>query len=92
MSPTLGPSGVGVTPGSQSHAWQGLAAKWRLVTRLLSLGLCYYGMTLQHEGKWRGQEAWDIKGLPGIVGPAYSEHSQRNMYRYWAKLMGVDPT
>lgn len=42
----------------------------------------YYGMTLQHEGKWRGQEAWDIKGLPGIVGPAYSEHSQRNMYRY----------
>jgi hypothetical protein len=52
----------------------------------------YYGMTLQHEGKWCGQEAWDIKGLPGIVGPAYSEHSQRNIYRYWAKLMGVDPT
>jgi hypothetical protein len=52
----------------------------------------YYGMTLQHEGKWRGQEAWDIKGLPGIVGSTYSEHSQRNICRYWAKLMGVDPT
>lgn len=49
------------------------------LTRRLGM---YYGMTLQHEGKWRGQEAWDIKGPPGIVGPAYSEHSQRNMYRY----------
>src|SRR5918999_5433739 len=48
----------------------------------------YYGMTLQHEGKWRGQEPWNIRGLPIIVGPASSEHSQRNIYRYWAKLMG----
>lgn len=44
-------------------------------------------MTLAHEGHWPGQSVWDIEGLPGLIGPRFSEHSQRNMYKRWAELM-----
>jgi 3-phenylpropionate/trans-cinnamate dioxygenase subunit alpha len=44
-------------------------------------------MGLGYEGRWPGQEAWDVAGLPGLVGPRFSEHSQRNFYARWAALM-----
>jgi phenylpropionate dioxygenase-like ring-hydroxylating dioxygenase large terminal subunit len=47
----------------------------------------YFGMGLGHEGRWRGQEEWEIHGLPGLVGPRFSEHPQRRFYAYWAELM-----
>jgi hypothetical protein len=28
-----------------------------------------------------------VEGLPGVVGPRFSEHNQRNFYRYWAELV-----
>lgn len=45
-------------------------------------------MTLAHEGDWPGRSDWRVSGLPGFIGPQFSEHCQRNMYRYWAQLMG----
>jgi hypothetical protein len=48
-----------------------------------------FGMTLPHEGHWRDQDTWDVQGLPGLVGPEFSEHNQRQFFRYWAGLMGL---
>ncbi|HLG74717.1 MAG TPA: aromatic ring-hydroxylating dioxygenase subunit alpha [Chloroflexota bacterium] len=45
------------------------------------------GMGLHQEGRWPGQEEWDVQGLPGVVGPRFSEHVQRHFYAYWAELM-----
>jgi hypothetical protein len=47
----------------------------------------HYGMSLRQEGRWPGQEGWDIQGLPGLVGPRFSEHNQRGFYGYWQELM-----
>jgi nitrite reductase/ring-hydroxylating ferredoxin subunit len=47
----------------------------------------HYGMGLKKQGAWPGQETWDVQGLPGVVGPRFSEHNQRNFYAYWAHLM-----
>ncbi|HLH26107.1 MAG TPA: SRPBCC family protein [Chloroflexota bacterium] len=47
----------------------------------------HYGMGLRQEGRWPGQEGWDIAGLPGLVGPRFSEHNQRGFYAYWAALV-----
>lgn len=47
----------------------------------------HIGMTLAQEGSWPGQDAWKIAGLPGLVGPRFSEHAQRGMYRRWFELM-----
>jgi phenylpropionate dioxygenase-like ring-hydroxylating dioxygenase large terminal subunit len=49
----------------------------------------HYAMGLGHEGRWAGQEGWDVAGLPGLVGPHFSEHNQREFFRYWAELMGL---
>jgi len=49
-----------------------------------------YAMGLEYEGHWPGQEQWDTRGLPGLVGPRFSEHNQRNFYRYWAERMGLE--
>ena len=48
----------------------------------------YFGMGLGHEGKWAGQDEWDVDGFPGLVGPRFSEHPQRCFYGFWAELMG----
>ena len=40
--------------------------------------------------RWPDQETWDTAGLHGLVGPHFSEHSQRGYFRYWAELMGLD--
>lgn len=37
-------------------------------------------MALHYDGEWPGQEEWDVKGLPGVVGPGFSEHNQRRFY------------
>jgi hypothetical protein len=50
----------------------------------------HYAMGLGYEGRWPGQATWDAAGLPGLVGPHFSEHSQRGYFRYWAALMGVE--
>jgi hypothetical protein len=47
-------------------------------------------MKLGYDGKWRGQETWDTQGLPGLVGPRFTETNQRRFYGYWAQLMGLD--
>jgi phenylpropionate dioxygenase-like ring-hydroxylating dioxygenase large terminal subunit len=47
----------------------------------------HYAMALRQEGAWPGQEQWDVADLPGVVGPRFSEHNQRNFYRYWAELV-----
>jgi len=46
-----------------------------------------YAMALHYDGEWPDHEDWDVKGLPGVVGPGYSEHNQRRFYAYWAQLM-----
>lgn len=48
----------------------------------------FYGMSQEYEGHWPGQEGWDIQGLPGVIGPRFSEHCQRNFYRFWDETMG----
>ena len=30
-----------------------------------------------------------LQGLPGTVGPRFTEAGQRGFYRYWAELMGL---
>jgi phenylpropionate dioxygenase-like ring-hydroxylating dioxygenase large terminal subunit len=49
-----------------------------------------YQMTVNHEGAWPDQETWRAWGLPGTFAPQFSEHPQRQYYRYWAKLMGYE--
>jgi hypothetical protein len=46
-----------------------------------------FQMKLGYDGQWRGQEEWDTAGLPGLVGPRFSEANQRGFYRFWAELM-----
>ena len=46
-----------------------------------------FSMGLAQEGHWPGQEEWDVAGLPGLIGPRFSEHAQRHFYAYWAELM-----
>ena len=50
----------------------------------------HYGMSVEHDGNWPGQGEWRTEGLPGVVGPRFSESNQRRFYAHWAKLMGVD--
>jgi len=47
----------------------------------------HYGMALGHDGRWPGSENWIIGGMPGLVGPCFSEHVQRQFYQYWVELM-----
>jgi phenylpropionate dioxygenase-like ring-hydroxylating dioxygenase large terminal subunit len=47
----------------------------------------HIGMGMQVEGRWPGSDKWDTRGLPGLVGPRFSEHTQRLFYRYWSQLM-----
>ena len=49
----------------------------------------HYAMAIGHDGKWPGHEEWHVEGLPGVVGPRYTEMPQRNYYAYWARLMGI---
>jgi phenylpropionate dioxygenase-like ring-hydroxylating dioxygenase large terminal subunit len=46
-----------------------------------------YSMGLECEGDWPGKEKWMVQGLPGVIGPRFTEHGQRLFYRYWAKCM-----
>lgn len=48
----------------------------------------HYGMKLGYDGRWPGSEHWDTEGLPGLVGPRFTEQNQRLFYSYWAQLMG----
>ncbi len=47
----------------------------------------HYAMGLGYDGNWPGQEEWDVRGLPGLIGPRFSEHIQRRFYAYWAQLV-----
>ena len=46
-----------------------------------------YQMTLGREDTYPGGEAWQVAGLPGLVGYHTTEVSQRQFYRYWKELM-----
>ena len=46
-----------------------------------------YTMGLRHETSWPGSDAWETEGLPGLIGPRFSEINQRRFYAHWAKLM-----
>lgn len=46
-----------------------------------------FGMGIRQEGQWPGRETWDVEGLPGLVGPRFSEHAQRLFYAYWSHLV-----
>ncbi len=50
----------------------------------------HFGMKLGYDGRWPGSETWDTEGLPGLVGPRFTEMNQRRFYAYWAKCMGLD--
>jgi nitrite reductase/ring-hydroxylating ferredoxin subunit len=55
----------------------------------LARGLTFhFGMKAGYDGRWKNQETWDTEGLPGLVGPRFSEANQRRFYSYWARLMG----
>jgi hypothetical protein len=47
----------------------------------------HFGMGMRQEGEWPGRENWDVKDLPGLIGPRFSEHPQRRFYAYWSKLV-----
>ncbi|HLQ32710.1 MAG TPA: hypothetical protein VK457_08490, partial [Chloroflexota bacterium] len=47
----------------------------------------HFGMKLGYDGRWPGHEKWDVEGLPGLVGPRFTEQNQRLFYQYWADLM-----
>jgi phenylpropionate dioxygenase-like ring-hydroxylating dioxygenase large terminal subunit len=47
----------------------------------------HFGMGLNQEGEWPGQEGWDVQGLPGLIGPRFSEHPQRRFYGFWDELI-----
>lgn len=47
----------------------------------------HLGMGVGVEGNWPGQDQWDTRGLPGLIGPRFSEHNQRIFYRAWAESM-----
>lgn len=54
----------------------------------LNRGLTFhYGMSADEEGRWPGSEAWHTNGLPGSVGPRFTEMNQRSFYRHWHELM-----
>ena len=44
----------------------------------------HYGMGSTREGDIT------LPGYPGMIGPYYAENGQRNLYRHWAEMMGVD--
>jgi hypothetical protein len=44
-------------------------------------------MGLGDEPSLLGQEVPGQGGLPGLVGPRFTEINQREFYRYWAELM-----
>lgn len=57
----------------------------------MSQGLMYhYAMGLHVEGRWPGQDEWDVSGMPGLIGPHLWETNQRHFYAYWARLMGME--
>jgi phenylpropionate dioxygenase-like ring-hydroxylating dioxygenase large terminal subunit len=44
----------------------------------------HYGMGASREGDI------DLPGYPGLIGPYYTENGQRNLYRHWTEMMGVN--
>ena len=44
-------------------------------------------MGLGHENPHPARDQWPVDGLPGLLGPRFTEINQRQFYRYWAELM-----
>jgi phenylpropionate dioxygenase-like ring-hydroxylating dioxygenase large terminal subunit len=49
----------------------------------------HYGMGVAQEPDWPGRERWHLTGVPGRIGPEFTEANQRLFYRHWAELMGL---
>jgi phenylpropionate dioxygenase-like ring-hydroxylating dioxygenase large terminal subunit len=47
----------------------------------------HYGMAAAYDGRWPKSETWHTEGLPGSVGPRFTEMNQRMFYRHWQQLM-----
>ena len=47
----------------------------------------HYGMAAGYDGHWPNSENWKTDGLPGSVGPRFTEMNQRMFYRHWHQLM-----
>lgn len=47
----------------------------------------HYGMAAGYDGRWPNSETWNTQGLPGSVGPRFTEMNQRMFYRRWHQLM-----
>jgi dibenzofuran dioxygenase subunit alpha len=47
----------------------------------------HYGMGARYDGRWPTSEGWHTQGLPGSVGPRFTEMNQRMFYRHWQQLM-----
>ncbi len=48
-----------------------------------------YAMGIAQEPDWPGQAGWHVKGMPGRMGPEFTEANQRLFYRHWAERMGL---
>ncbi len=48
----------------------------------------HFGMGRGHEEDWPGHEKWQVEGMPGLIGPRFTEHNQRRFYSQWATYMG----
>jgi nitrite reductase/ring-hydroxylating ferredoxin subunit len=55
------------------------------VTQRLSFN---FSMGVGHERNWPGSEEWKVEGLPGLIGPRFTELNQRGFYGQWGRYMG----
>ena len=47
-----------------------------------------FSMGVGHEQSWPGSDKWRVDGLPGLIGPRFTELNQRGFYGQWARYMG----
>jgi phenylpropionate dioxygenase-like ring-hydroxylating dioxygenase large terminal subunit len=47
-----------------------------------------FSMGVGHETNWPGSEDWKVEGLPGLIGPRFTELNQRGFYSQWGRFMG----
>ncbi|MBM2812475.1 MAG: (2Fe-2S)-binding protein, partial [Chloroflexi bacterium] len=80
-----GLSGAGFFGQDDSANFEGVTKNTR--PYVSSLVPMRYDMSMEYEGEWPGQESWVVGGLPGEIGPNFSEHNQRRFYSVWASLM-----
>jgi phenylpropionate dioxygenase-like ring-hydroxylating dioxygenase large terminal subunit len=79
----------GLFAQDDTENWERVTESTR--TRLARAKPFHLGMGMEVEGRWPGSADWDVAGMPGLIGPRFSEHTQRRFYNYWYALMSGDP-